>query len=66
MKSNFLKIFMIALLPIFAVSCIDNKVEVEDLPRDPVSFEYYIEGDYHLDYYETHFGRSLSGKKIRP
>ena len=51
MKSNFLKIFMIALLPIFAVSCIDNKVEVEDLPRDPVSFEYYIEGDYHLDYY---------------
>jgi len=51
MKREFLKICMIALLPLFAVSCIDNVPEVEDLPRDPVSFEYYIEGDYHLDYY---------------
>lgn len=51
MKREFLKICMIALLPLFAVSCIDNVPEVENLPRDPVSFEYYIEGDYHLDYY---------------
>ena len=46
MKRDFLKICLIALLPLFAASCIDNVPEVENLPRDPVSFEYYIEGDY--------------------
>ena len=51
MKRDFLKICLIALLPLFAASCIDNVPEVENLPRDPVSFEYYIEGDYNLDYY---------------
>ncbi len=51
MKSNFLKIFIIALLPVFVVSCIDNVPEVEKLPTDPVSFTYRIDGDYALDYY---------------
>lgn len=51
MKSNFLKICMIALLPILAASCVPNVPEVEVLPRDAVSFEYLIEGDYALDYY---------------
>ncbi len=51
MKRNFLQIFMIALLPLFVVSCIDNTPEVEKLPQDPVSFEYRITGDYALDYY---------------
>lgn len=51
MKSNLLKIFMIALLPCFAASCVDNVPEVEKLPTDPVSFTYRIDGDYHLDYY---------------
>lgn len=51
MKSNFMKICMIALLPILAASCVPNVPEVEDLPRDPVSFEYRIDGDYALDYY---------------
>ena len=51
MKSNFLKICMIALLPILAASCVPNVPKVEVLPRDAVSFEYLIEGDYALDYY---------------
>ena len=51
MKSNFLKICMIVLLPILAASCVPNVPEVEVLPRDAVSFEYLIEGDYALDYY---------------
>lgn len=51
MKSNFLKIFMIALLPVFVASCVDNVPEEEVLPRDAVSFEYRIDGDYSLDYY---------------
>ena len=51
MKSNFMKIFMIALLPVFVASCIDNIPDVEVLPRDAVSFEYRIDGDYALDYY---------------
>ena len=51
MKSNFLKICVIALLPIFAASCVPNVPEVEVLPRDAVSFEYRIDGDYALDYY---------------
>ena len=51
MKSNVLKIGMMALLPLFAASCVDNVPEVEKLPTDPVSFTYRIDGDYHLDYY---------------
>lgn len=55
MKSNFLKTLLIALLPICAVSCIDNVPEVEVLPTDAVSFEYYIdqktEPKYYLDFY---------------
>ncbi len=51
MKSNFLKIFMIAMLPMFVASCVDNVPEEEVLPRDAVSFEYRIDGDYALDYY---------------
>lgn len=46
---------LIAILPIFAVSCIDNVPKVEVLPRDAVSFEYFIdqntESKYYLDYY---------------
>ena len=51
MKSNVLKIGMMALLPLFAASCVDNVPEVEKLPTDPVSFTYRIDGDYNLDYY---------------
>lgn len=51
MKSNVLKIGMMALLPLFAISCKDNVPEVEQLPTDPVSFTYRIDGDYNLDYY---------------
>ena len=46
---------LIAVLPICAVSCIDNVPEVEMLPRDAVSFNYYIdqktEPKYYLDFY---------------
>ena len=54
MKSNFLKTILIALLPICAVSCIDNVPEEEVLPTDPISFEYYIDqkaDKYFLDFY---------------
>jgi hypothetical protein len=55
MKTNFLKTLLIALLSICAVSCIDNVPEEEVLPRDAVSFEYFIdqnaESKYYLDYY---------------
>ena len=55
MKRDFLKIMMIALLPLCAVSCIDNVPEEEVLPRDAVSFDYYIDQNtdpkYYLDYY---------------
>ena len=55
MKTNFLKTLLIALLPICAVSCIDNVPDVEVLPRDAVSFEYYIDQEtdslYYLDFY---------------
>ena len=51
MKSNFLKIFMLALLPVVVASCIPNTPEIEVLPTDPVSFNYRILGDYALDYY---------------
>lgn len=42
---------MIALLPVFVASCVDNVPEEEVLPRDAVSFDYRIDGDYSLDYY---------------
>lgn len=48
---NIFKICMIAAMPLLAASCIDNVPAVEDLPRDPVSFEYVINGDYPLDFY---------------
>jgi hypothetical protein len=54
MKTNFLKTLLIALLPICAVSCIDNIPEEEVLPRDAVSFDYYIDqttDKYYLDFY---------------
>ena len=55
MKTNFLKTLLIALLPICAVSCIDNVPQEEVLPRDAVSFDYYIdqitEPKYYLDFY---------------
>ena len=51
MKRNILKRIAIAFLPLIATSCVDNIPEVEDLPRDAVSFDSRIEGDYTLDYY---------------
>jgi PKD repeat protein len=55
MKRDFLKMLLIAILPVCAVSCIDNVPKVEVLPRDAVSFEYFIdqntESKYYLDYY---------------
>ena len=55
MKHDFLKVLLIAILPMCVVSCIDNVPEEEVLPRDAVSFEYYIDQKtdsvYYLDYY---------------
>lgn len=55
MKTNIFKTLLIALLPICAVSCIDNIPQEEVLPRDAVSFEYYINQEidslYYLDFY---------------
>ena len=55
MKRDFLKVLLIAILPMCVVSCIDNVPEEEILPRDAVSFEYYIDQNsdsvYYLDYY---------------
>ena len=55
MKRDFLKLMMIALLPLCAVSCIDNVPKEEVLPRDAVSFDYYIDQQkeplYYLDFY---------------
>ena len=55
MKTNFLKTVLIALLPICVVSCIPNVPEEEVLPRDAVSFDYYIDQNtdpvYYLDFY---------------
>ena len=55
MKRDFLKVLLIAILPMCVVSCIDNVPEEEVLPRDAVSFEYYIDQKtdsvYYLDYY---------------
>ena len=55
MKTNILKTLLIALLPIAVMSCVPNVPEEEVLPRDAVSFEYYIDQNvdskYYLDYY---------------
>lgn len=55
MKRDFLKVLLIAILSMCVVSCIDNVPEEEVLPRDAVSFEYYIDQKtdsvYYLDYY---------------
>ena len=55
MKRDFLKLVLVALLPLCAVSCIDNVPKEEILPRDAVSFDYYIdqqtEPQYYLDFY---------------
>ena len=49
---------LIAILPFCAISCIDNTPEEEDLLRDAVSFEYFINPNqdaasalYYLDFY---------------
>ena len=55
MKTNILKTLLIALLPIAVMSCVPNVPEEEVLPKDAVSFEYYIDQNvdskYYLDYY---------------
>lgn len=55
MKSNILRLMWVALLPCFMGACVDNIPEEEVLPRDAVSFEYYIDQKvdsiYYLDYY---------------
>lgn len=55
MKRDFLKVLLIAILPMCVVSCVENVPEEEVLPRDAVSFEYYIDQKndslYYLDYY---------------
>ena len=43
MKRDFLKVLLIAILPMCVISCVDNVPEEEVLPRDAVSFEYYID-----------------------
>lgn len=51
MKRNMFKNVALLFLPLLVISCVDNVPQVEELPRDAVSFEYRIEGDYALDYY---------------
>ena len=51
MKRNIFNLLMLAVLPILAAGCVDNEPTVEELPRDAVSFEYCIVGEYPLDYY---------------
>ena len=51
MKRNIFNLLILAVLAVLAVGCVDNVPTVEDLPRDAVSFEYCIVGDYPLDYY---------------
>ncbi len=47
---KYLSILLVALL---AAACVDHVPQVEDLPQEPVSFTYLIEGDYYpLDYYQ--------------
>ncbi len=47
---KYLSILLVALL---ATACVEHIPEVEDLPQEPVSFTYLIEGDYYpLDYYQ--------------
>ena len=67
MKRNFLKKLLIAILPLCVVSCLDNVPQEEVLPRDAVSFEYYIDqmadSTYYLDFYidsDIHCRRYLS------
>lgn len=55
MKRDFFKILLIAILPSCILSCVDNIPQEEVLPRDAVSFEYYINQNddplYYLDFY---------------
>lgn len=43
--------FALALVSLSLVACVDNIPVEEDLPQDAVSFNYFIDGDYALDYY---------------
>lgn len=45
------KFFALALVSLSLVACVDNIPVEEDLPQDAVSFNYFIDGDYALDYY---------------
>ena len=45
------KFFALALVSLSLVACVDNIPVEEDLPQDAVSFDYFIDGDYALDYY---------------
>ena len=51
MKRTIYNLLMLAVLPVVLVACVDNEPVPEVLPRDAVSFEYRIVGDYPLDYY---------------
>ncbi len=47
------KYLSILLVAVLAVACVDHEPTVEELPQEPVSFTYLIEGDYYpLDYYQ--------------
>ena len=45
------KFFALALVSLSLVACVDNIPVEENLPQDAVSFNYFIDGDYALDYY---------------
>ena len=45
------KIFAMTIATLTFAGCYDNIPTEEDLPQDAVSFNYYIDGDYSLDYY---------------
>ena len=45
------KIILLAIAAFVAAGCSEHVPTVENLPQEPVSFTYVINGDYELDYY---------------
>lgn len=45
------KFFALAIITLSLAACVDNIPVEENLPQDAVSFDYFIDGDYALDYY---------------
>ena len=46
-----IRLFTLAVAAVSLAACVDNIPVEENLPQDAVSFNYFIGGDYALDYY---------------